>query len=75
MTSLPTRFPRVSLAAQAAELEARLARQLDDTFRKMTEAQERGLQIPAEKLQDRYNALEDARRHINATRVILFNCA
>jgi hypothetical protein len=74
MVRAQERFPRQSLHGQATDLESRICQQIDIAFRKGTDSSDLGLSEIHSKFEYRMNALEDARKHINAARTILWNC-
>lgn len=72
MSALPARFPRASLIQNAAMLESRINKLLDETQQLIDESEEHGDYIRTRKLGARFNALDDARTSINEVREALF---
>lgn len=73
MSGLPARFPRSSLIQQAALLESRIQRLLDETQDRINEAEDRGMSAVTRKLAQRFNALDTARQYANDARQALFD--
>lgn len=73
MSGLPTRFPRASLIQHAAFLESRINRLMDETHQLIEESESRGGAPSTRKLAQRFNALDEARKHVNDARAALWD--
>jgi len=73
MTSLPDRFPRASLLAQAAQLETRINKLMDQALVSANACSQMGLPLQAAKHTERLAQLEKARAFTNETRLALWD--
>ena len=73
MTSLPDRFPRASLLAQAAQLETRINKLMDQALVSANACSQMGLPLQATKHTERLAKLDKARAFANETRLALWD--
>jgi len=73
MASLPERFPRASLLAQAAQLETRINKLMDQALVAANACHSLGLPLQAAKHTQRIAELERARAHANEVRLALWD--